>query len=308
MSGNSTTYDDKDTASLRDVESGYGSGESNDSPQPEVLFTKTHLKHINQQLSKLSPDEILQWCLISLPSLYQTTALGPSGLVILDKLSKISGPLSSRIDLIFLDTLHHFSETLDLANRVRKTYPKFHMHIYKPEGCETAEEFATKHGEKLWESNEELYDWVAKVEPAQRSYAELQVKAVITGRRSTQGGKRSELDIVEIDDTGMIKVNPLANWTFDQVNTYIKENDVPSNELLQRGYKSVGDWHSTQPVAAGEDERSGRWKGRNKTECGIHNKKSRYAQFLMDQERKRTLQQEGMEQTIEQLNQTSISV
>ena len=61
---------------------------------------------------------------------------------------------------------------------------------------------------------------------------------------------------------------------------------MPYNDLLNQGYKSVGDWHSTQPVAAGEDERAGRWKGRNKTECGIHNPKSKYAQFLKEQELK----------------------
>lgn len=85
----------------------------------------------------------------------------------------------------------------------------------------------------------------------------------------------------------MIKINPLANWSFDQVKEYVTENNVPYNELLDRGYKSVGDWHSTQPVKAGEDERAGRWKGQEKTECGIHNPRSKYAQFLMEQELKR---------------------
>ena len=112
----------------------------------------------------------------------------------------------------------------------------------------------------------------------------------------SQGGKRGDLDIVEVDDTGLIKVNPLANWSFKEVQDYVNQHDVPFNELLQRGYKSVGDWHSTQPVAQGEDERSGRWKGKNKTECGIHNPKSRYAQFLRQQELER--QQEQLSQAL----------
>lgn len=70
------------------------------------------------------------------------------------------------------------------------------------------------------------------------------------------------------------------DWTFSQVKSYIDENEIPYNVLLDQGYKSVGDWHSTSPVSETEDERAGRWKGRAKTECGIHNKKSRYAQFL----------------------------
>jgi len=159
--------------------------------------------------------------------------------------------------------------------------------VYKPQGVETADEFTAKYGDQLWQTNDELYDWVAKVEPAQRAYAELQVKAVLTGRRKSQGGKRGDLDIIEIDDAGLIKINPLANWSFKQVKEYIDKNNVPYNELLDRGYKSVGDWHSTQPVVEGEDERAGRWKGRDKSECGIHNKRSRYAQFLMEQEAKK---------------------
>jgi phosphoadenosine phosphosulfate reductase len=218
--------------------------------------------------------------------LYQTTAFGPTGLVTLDMLSKLTGPIKPQIDLIFLDTLHHFPETLSLVDRVKRKYSGFNVHIYKPDGTNNVEEFNAKHGERLWENNEELYDWVAKVEPAQRAYAELQVKAVLTGRRRSQGGKRGELEIIEVDETGLIKINPLFNWSFNQVQDYIKDNDVPYNELLEQGYKSVGDWHSTQPVTAGEDERSGRWKGRKKTECGIHNPKSRYMQFLMQQEMK----------------------
>lgn len=215
-------------------------------------------------------------------------------------LSKLDTPLKHNVDLIFLDTLHHFDETLALVDRVRTQYGT-PIHVYKPRGCETVEDFNAKHGQKLWETNEERYDYVAKVEPAQRAYSELQVKAVLTGRRKSQGGKRGDLDIIEVDDAGMIKVNPLANWTFAQVKEYVDANNVPYNELLDRGYKSVGDWHSTQPVAAGEDERAGRWKGRAKTECGIHNPKSRYAQFLLEQEKKRQ-EEEELAQKLQQVS------
>lgn len=214
-------------------------------------------------------------------------------------LSKLDGPLKPNVDLIFLDTLHHFDETLALVDRIRKRYSNT-IHIYKPQGVETAAEFAAKHGERLWEANEDLYDYIAKVEPNQRAYSELQVKAVLTGRRRSQGGKRGDLDIIEVDDAGLIKVNPMANWSFKQVQEYIDTNNVPYNELLKRGYKSVGDWHSTQPVAQGEDERSGRWKGKGKTECGIHNPKSKYAQFLLQQEAKR--QEEELSAKLQQVS------
>jgi len=272
---------------LEYADSGYVSADNSKSALPEVFFSKQHLKFINSQLQRLEPQDILRWCIITLPELFQETAFGLSGLATIDMLSKLSvGPISPSINLIFMDTLHHFDETLALVEKIETKYPSTLVHVFKPEGCDNADDFAAKYGDNLWEKNEELYDWKAKVEPSERAYAELNVKAVLTGRRKTQGGKRGNLDIVEVDDAGLIKVNPLANWTFDQVADYIRENDVPYNELLDRGYKSIGDWHSTQPVAAGEDERAGRWKGRAKTECGIHNPKSRYAMFLMEQQQK----------------------
>jgi len=269
-----------------EAESGYASGSSTES-LADVYFTRSHLKFVNQQLAKLEPEDVLRWCLTSLPRLWQTSAFGLTGLAIMDMISKLDYAIKPDIELIFLDTLYHFSQTLDLVQRVERKYPDLKIHTFKPEGCETTQDFEAKYGERFWETDEERYDYVAKVEPAQRAYRELDVKAVLTGRRKTQGGKRGDLDIVEIDDQGLIKVNPLANWSFKQVQAYIKEHDVPTNDLLDQGYRSVGDWHSTQPVTDSEDERAGRWKGRNKTECGIHNKKSRYAMFLQEQEEKR---------------------
>jgi phosphoadenosine phosphosulfate reductase len=180
------------------------------------------------------------------------------------------------------------------VERVKRHYPLVNIHIYKPQDVDTEEEFSQKYGSRLWEADEHLYDWVAKVEPAQRAYRELQVNAVLTGRRRSQGGRRGDLDVVEVDEAGLIKINPLANWTFNQVKEYVKINNIPYNKLLDRGYKSVGDWHSTQPVKENEDERSGRWKGQEKTECGIHNPRSKYAQFLREQELKR--QEEALSQ------------
>ncbi|KAL8944273.1 MAG: hypothetical protein Q9216_000568 [Gyalolechia sp. 2 TL-2023] len=288
-----------DTISLHETESGYVSGSGSDSTFPEIYFTKPHLAFLNRQLQFLEPQDILRWCITSLPGLFQTTAFGLTGLVTLDMLSKMKIPRPQLVDLIFLDTLHHFQETLTLVDRVRSRYPLVNIHVYKPEGTETTDEFIRKHGDRLWETNDELYDWVAKVEPAQRAYRELQVAAVLTGRRRSQGGKRGDLDVIEVDEAGLIKVNPLANWSFQDVQNYVKLNDVPYNELLDRSYKSVGDWHSTQPIKAGEDERAGRWKGQQKTECGIHNPRSKFAQYLREQEMKK--QEEALQKALDGL-------
>ena len=96
------------------------------------------------------------------------------------------------------------------------------------------------------------------------------MKSVITGRRASQGAARMNLKPLHVDSTGLLKLNPFLTWSYSQVHQYIMENNVPRNKLLDQGYKSVGDWHSTVKVREGQDERAGRWAGREKTECGLH--------------------------------------
>ncbi len=95
---------------------------------------------------------------------------------------------------------------------------------------------------------------------------------MITGRRASQGADRANLQPLEVDSTGLLKLNPLFAWNFHLVEWYITENGVPRNKLLDQGYRSVGDWHSTVKSGDGDQgERAGRWAGKTeKTECGLH--------------------------------------
>lgn len=242
-------------------------------------ISEEQLAHWNEKLQDAEPEEIIKWAYLTFPNLFQTTAFGLTGLVTVDIVSKISGDSKHLIDIIFIDTLYHFPQTYDLVKKVQEKY-KAKINIYKPPGVTSDLEFAQKYGDELWETDEPYYDFLVKVEPSQRAYKELDVRAVLTGRRKSQGGARSSLPVVEIDSaSGVVKINPLCNWGFAQVKNYIDTHKVPYNELLDLGYKSIGDWHSTSPVAEGEDERSGRWKGKAKTECGIH-EVSKYASYL----------------------------
>lgn len=129
-------------------------------PKPATLSVlKENLDKINAYLSPLTPEEILQWAIDYLPNLYQTTAFGLTGLVAIDMLSKIT---NSPPPLIFLDTLYHFPETYELVEEVRRRY-NVPVNVYKPEGCETVQDFEKKYGEKLWETNEDIYDFYVKV-------------------------------------------------------------------------------------------------------------------------------------------------
>lgn len=277
-----------------DIESGYASGQSDYSPSPRaekpvISLSKSHIEYLNDQMESMHPMDILRFCRIMFPNLYQSTAFGLTGLATMDMLSKIQkeNPESRTVDLIFLDTLYHFKETHDLVDRVRERYPNVPIHIFKPDGMESAEQLEETYGDKFYHNAGDMYDFIVKVEPLQRAYEELKVAAVLNGRRRSQGAARGSIPIIEIDEErNIVKINPMATWSFSQVNQYIKENKVPYNALLDQGYKSIGDWHSTVPVGEGEDERAGRWKGQSKTECGIHNKKSKYSEIATHVESK----------------------
>ncbi|GAA6063793.1 hypothetical protein JCM10212_001363 [Sporobolomyces blumeae] len=235
-------------------------------------FDPAQLEAYNQELSDASPQEILAWAIDHLPRLYQTTAFGLTGLAATDMIANISKrrKLPHLVPMIFVDTLYHFAETLQLKAKVEKKY-KLDVIVYRPPGVNSTAEFEAKYGEKLWETDEDTYDYLVKVEPARRSYDELDVRSVITGRRRSQGADRAALQPLEIDSTGLIKVNPLCRWGFDEVKDYVDMAGVPYNDLLDQGYKSIGDWHSTAKPRDGDGERSGRWaSNKGKSECGLH--------------------------------------
>ncbi|KIM63654.1 hypothetical protein SCLCIDRAFT_1214040 [Scleroderma citrinum Foug A] len=236
----------------------------------QLPLSAEKLAEINDHLRTLDPQLILSWAIEHLPRIYQTTAFGLTGLVAIDMLSKLAPP-ESRPPLIFIDTLYHFPETYELVSEVEKRYG-VKAQVFKPDECQTVEDFEKKWGEKLWEKYEDIYDYVVKVEPGRRAYKELDVRSVITGRRASQGAERALLQPLEVDSTGLLKLNPLFAWSFAQVDQYIKENNVPRNKLLNQGYRSVGDWHSTSKSGEGDaGERAGRWAGKQgKTECGLH--------------------------------------
>ncbi|OMH81430.1 Phosphoadenosine phosphosulfate reductase [Zancudomyces culisetae] len=228
--------------------------------------------------------------------------------------------LNAKVPIIFIDTLHHFDETLQVSRDLKNKYA-VELHEYRPKGANTRQEFEQLYGKELWVNDPDSYDYLVKVEPAIRAYNELNPDCVITGRRRSQGGERKSLNIIEIKEvenirigneneqnadanananTGVdsvryvVKLNPLATkvstsvqpaeltlpnagssdgadgWTFAKIKSYLKAYQVPYNKLLDNGYKSIGDYHSTQPVGDLEDERSGRWKGSEKSECGLH--------------------------------------
>ena len=107
-----------------------------------------------------------------------------------------------------------------------------------------------------------------KVLPLERALAGR--RAWVTGMRRVDADTRVEIPVVQRDKRGLVKINPIASWTDDDVAAYAAEHDVALNPLLQQGYPSIGCAPCTRQVAPGEHGRAGRWAGQGKTECGLH--------------------------------------
>jgi phosphoadenosine phosphosulfate reductase len=227
------------------------------------------LDTLNQKYDTAHPKDILAWCVENIPQgLVQTSAFNIDDLVITDILYRDLKP-STPVPVIFLDTLFHFRETLELVEKAKEIY-HLNLQTYKILDVNSREEFTAKFGEALWDTDIVKFHDVTKIEPLQRGLDELNTVAWITGRRRDQAVTRANMPIFELDSQNRLKVNPLAPWTRKDSWNYASENSMIYNPLHDKGYPSIGDEPITTPVGEGEDERAGRWRGTGKTECGIH--------------------------------------
>ena len=170
------------------------------------------------------------------------------------------------VDTLFLETGYHFPETEGTRDAVEST---MQLTIVDVMPKLTVEEQDATYGKDLFARDPALCCQMRKVEPLAEQLANYEVW--ITGVRREDSFLRAGTPLVEWDNkNGIVKVNPLAAWTFDQLLSYAAEHDVIINPLLNDGYPSIGCAPCTRRVAAGEDPRSGRWAGLDKTECGLH--------------------------------------
>jgi phosphoadenosine phosphosulfate reductase len=211
-----------------------------------------------------SADAILRWALdrygrkVAIASSFG----GPSSLVVLDMALRIDRGVA----VTYIDTGVLFAETHTLIDRVRKHYGiEVHAIRTRVGLAEQAKVF----GEALWSRDPDLCCALRKVLPQGNMLHEYD--AWITGLRRDQSDTRKQTPVVEWDSAfGLVKVNPLAGWTENEVWDHIKRRGIPYNELHDRGYPSIGCTHCTAPVAVGESPRAGRWRNFSKTECGLH--------------------------------------
>ncbi|MEK6302629.1 MAG: phosphoadenylyl-sulfate reductase [Acidobacteriota bacterium] len=215
------------------------------------------------RLDRATPEETLRWAFEEFgDDLTIATGFGAEGIALIDMAVKIT----PNPNVFFLDTAFLFPETYELRRRIEDRY-RIDIKSYQSEL--TPERQETEFGPKLWSTNPDLCCRLRKIEPLKEALRGR--TAWVTAIRRDQTMDRSNAEVVEWDyQWRLVKINPLVRWSKGDVWDYIKRNGVPYNALHDRGYPSIGCTHCTVAVGAGEDERAGRWAGRQKTECGLH--------------------------------------
>ncbi len=230
----------------------------NEPPEPlpgpfrAAEFTDDDLSALNSDFESATASEIVAWAADNFGP-HLALAASMTDAVLID----LAVTVAPAIEVVFIDTGYHFPETLETVETVRRRY-----------GLNLRIMTVAPHDEELWRVDPGNCCSAVKVGQLDRALAGK--AAWMSGLRRDEAVSRAGASIVSRDLRGLIKVNPLANWTAAQVDEYIKSHEVPVNPLTLQGYPSIGCMPCTQPVAPGEDPRAGRWSGSEKTECGLH--------------------------------------
>ena len=181
-------------------------------------------------------------------------------------LAHLAGRAVPGVHVIFLDTGYHFAETIGTRDWITGVLPVTLVNVQPPATVAQQDE---EHGPRLYERDPDLCCSLRKVQPLARTLAGY--AAWGSGIRRDESPSRAGTRLVDWDaKRGMVKINPIAAWTQSDVDAYVTEHQVPVNPLFEIGYTSIGCAPCTRPVAPGEDARAGRWAGKNKIECGLH--------------------------------------
>lgn len=228
-----------------------------------------HLAELNAwscSLEAKQPQDVLAAALTRYTQkIVLACSFGAEDVVLVDMVHRIN----SSVPLFYLDTDFLFPETYATRDRVIERYGLKPDQIIQVKSLLTPQQQLEQYGDALWASNPDQCCQLRKVQPLTRVLQGYE--AWITGIRRDQAPSRANASLIEWDGKfRLIKVNPLARWTWADVWTYIKVYDVPYNPLHDRNYPSIGCTYCTAPVAPGDDPRAGRWKNFAKTECGLH--------------------------------------
>jgi phosphoadenosine phosphosulfate reductase len=226
-------------------------------------FMKEEVKTLQIAAETWNPERVLKWAFDTFGGAVAiSSAFGVEGMAVIDMAARVR----KNFRLFTLDTEFLFPETYNLMDQVEQRYGIAIERVYS---LISPEEQKRLHGAALWIRNPDECCDLRKVEPLRRKLGEL--GAWITSIRRDQTAERASAGKIEWDEKfGLVKINPIVDWSSKQVWQYVREHDVPFNPLHERNYPSIGCTHCTRAVRLGEDPRAGRWAGLSKTECGLH--------------------------------------
>jgi phosphoadenosine phosphosulfate reductase len=225
-----------------------------------------NLDQVNHQLVDADAQEIVKWAVNTFAEgLVMTTSFGIHSAVMLHMVTRIVPD----IPVIWIDTGYLPSVTYQFAEQLTE---QLHLNLKVYQSPISPARMEALYG-RLWDQNDlealNRYDQIRKVEPMQRALQELKATAWLAGLRRGQTDHRKSLEIVSLQNT-IYKVLPILGWNSKQVYEYLIAHELPYHPLFDEGYVTIGDWHSSRPLSAGDDnERDTRFKGL-KQECGIH--------------------------------------
>ncbi len=236
-------------------------------------FSQEQVDELNSRIT--TAEEALEWASDNLhPRVAKASSFGAEDAVIMDLMVKINPDFR----FFTLDTGRLPQETCDIMDIVRKKY-NISIEVLFPDAKEVEEMVNAKGMNLFYDSveNRKLCCEIRKVHPMNRMLDTLD--GWITGLRRKQTKLRQDVTVFQLDHShgGILKINPIIDWSWDQIQDYIKKNSLPYNRLLDKGYSSIGCEPCTRPIKLGEDLRAGRWwweQGEHK-ECGLHIERKR---------------------------------
>ncbi len=219
------------------------------------------IQRLSDEFEHKTPQEILTWAIGEFwPQIAMSSSFQTQSMPLLHMATRIRRDLL----IFFLDTGYHFWDTLIFRERIASEWRLNVLDLYRDSRWDV---FVRQHVRSLPLEDPDLCCYIHKVQPMQKALKDL--KAWISGIRRDQTPTRAQAKILELQN-GLLKINPLLNWTKADVEAYIEEHHLLSHPLTEKGYRSIGCAPCTAAVAVGEDERAGRWAGRGKAECGLH--------------------------------------
>src|SRR4051812_20268094 len=214
-----------------------------------------------RDLEGASAVEILKWADEQFGSRWAVASSMADAVV-----PSLAAKVRDGVDVLFLDTGYHFAETIGTRDAVAATLP---VNIRTISPRQTVEQQDASFGARLYERNPDQCCALRKVMPLRNALKDYDAWA--SGLRRDEASTRANVRVVEWDaGRSMVKLNPIAAWTQDDVDRYMEENGILVNPLLFDGYGSIGCWPCTRRIQPGEDARAGRWSGTGKVECGLH--------------------------------------